>query len=110
MRANFNGDRYSGYTDMISIETRYNINSKWDIGAHGALLHSWNSNQFDYSLGADIGYLVMTNAWVSLGYNLVGFEDEDFTSANYTAEGAYLRFRAKFDQQSVREAAEGMNK
>mgnify|MGYP001823532394 CR=1 FL=1 len=31
-------------------------------------------------------------------------------AANYTAEGAYLRFRAKFDQQSVREAAEWINK
>ena len=110
VRENFGGDRYSGYTDMISIETRYNINSRWDIGAHGALLHSWNSNQFDYCLGADIGYLVMTNAWVSLGYNLSGFEDDDFSAANYTAEGAYLRFRAKFDQQSVREAAEWLNK
>ncbi len=105
VRESYNGDHYDGYTDMISVETRYNINRKWDIGVHGALLHSWNSNQLDHSLGADIGYLVMTNAWVSLGYNVVGFEDKDFSDANYTAAGPYLRFRVKFDQQSVREAA-----
>ncbi len=110
VRENFGGDRYSGYTDMVSIEARYNINKKWDIGVHGALLHSWNSDQFDYSLGSDIGYSPMTNAWLSVGYNLVGFEDEDFSDANYTAEGAYVRFRAKFDQQSVREAAEWLNR
>jgi len=110
VRENFDGDRYDGYTDMIAVEARYNINSKWDIGMHGAMLHSWNSNQFDYSLGADVGYLVMTNAWVSAGYNLVGFEDEDFSDANYTAEGPYVKFRMKFDQQSVKEAAAWLNK
>ena len=110
VRENFDGDRYDGYTDMLAVEARYNITSKWDIGVHGAVLHSWNSNQFDYSLGADIGYLVMTNAWVSAGYNLVGFEDDDFSDANYTAEGPYVRFRMKFDQQSVKEAAEWLSK
>jgi len=29
----------------------------------------------------------MTNAWVSAGYNVVGFDDEDFSAANYTADG-----------------------
>ena len=110
VRENFDGDRYDGYTDMLAVETRYNINARWDVGVHGAVLHSWNSNQFDYSLGADVGCLVMTNAWVSAGYNLVGFEDDDFDDASYTAEGPYVRFRMKFDQQSVKEAAEWLAK
>jgi hypothetical protein len=110
VRENFDGDRYTGYTDMIAIETRYNFGKNWDIGVHGAVLHSWNSSQFDYSLGADVGYLLMTNAWVSAGYNLVGFEDEDFSAASYTAQGPYLRVRMKFDQQSVKEAAAWLNR
>jgi uncharacterized repeat protein (TIGR01451 family) len=109
VRDTYNGVTYSGFTDLISVEARYNINSRWDIGAHASILHSWNSNSFDYSLGADVGYSPMTNTWVSLGYNLVGFEDKNFSVANYTAQGAYLRFRAKFDQQSVRDAAEWIN-
>lgn len=109
-RDTYNGITYSGFTDLIAIEARYNINKRWDIGVHASMLHSWNSNNFDFSVGADIGYSPMTNTWVSLGYNLLGFEDEDFSDANYTAEGAYLRFRAKFDQQSVREAAEWINR
>jgi len=81
-----------------------------DVGLHGSLLHSWNSGQFDYSVGASIGYAVMENTWVSLGYNLVGFEDEDFSAAQYTAQGVFLRFRVKFDQQSVKEAVEWLNR
>jgi hypothetical protein len=110
VRDNYDGRTYSGYTDLIAFESRYNINKRWDIGVHGSILHSWNSDTFEYSAGADVGYSPMTNTWVSLGYNIVGFEDEDFSSANYTAQGAYMRFRAKFDQHSVRDAAAWINK
>ncbi|MDG5469602.1 OmpA family protein [Deltaproteobacteria bacterium IMCC39524] len=110
VRDSYNGRSYSGYTDLIAFETRYNINKRWDIGLHGSMLHSWNSNQYDYSLGADVGYSPITNTWVSLGYNLVGFEDEDFSAAHYTAQGAYMRFRAKYDQQSVKDAAKWINR
>ena len=95
---------YSGVTDLFGLETRYDLSRRWDIGMHGSVLHSWNGGQLDYSLGASLGYLVMKNAWVSLGYNLLGFHDEDFSKANFTAQGPFVRFRFKFDQQSVREA------
>ena len=108
-RDNYDGNSYSGFTDLLAFETRYNISKRWDIGVHGSVLHSWNSNQLDYSLGADVGYSPMTNTWISLGYNIVGFEDEDFSAGNYTAEGAYMRFRGKLDQQTVKDAVEWIN-
>jgi len=46
---------------------------------------------------------------VNLGYNLVGFDDKDFSQANYTAQGPFVRFRFKFDQQSVFDAAKWIN-
>ncbi|MCK4536937.1 MAG: hypothetical protein KAT93_07985, partial [Desulfuromonadales bacterium] len=110
VQENFDGQSYDGFTDLIGTEARYNITSKLDVGLHGSLLHSWNSGQFDYSVGASIGYAVMENTWVSLGYNLVGFEDEDFSAAQYTAQGVFLRFRVKFDQQSVKDAVEWLNR
>jgi hypothetical protein len=110
VRDNYDGRSYSGYTDLIASESRYNITKRWDVGVHGSMLHSWNSETFEYSAGADIGYSPITNTWISLGYNVVGFEDDDFSTANYTAQGAYIRFRIKFDQHSVREAAKWINK
>jgi uncharacterized repeat protein (TIGR01451 family) len=110
VRDNYDGRTYSGYTDLIAFETRYNITKRWDIGLHGSILHSWNSNNFGYSAGADVGYSPITNTWVSLGYNVVGFEDDDFTAAHYSAQGAYMRIRAKFDQQSVKDAAKWINR
>lgn len=98
------GTDYSGYTDLIGAEGRYDINKDWDIGLHGSILHSWNASVFDYSSGMSVGYNIATNAWLSLGYNLAGFDDKDFSQANFTAQGPFVKFRFKFDQESVREA------
>jgi hypothetical protein len=104
------GADYSGFTDHIGFETRYDITKTWDVGLRGSLLHSWHGGQFDYSCGPSTGYNLFDNAWVSVGYNLMGFEDKDFSSAAYTAQGPYVRFRMKFDQQTVKDAAAWLNR
>jgi opacity protein-like surface antigen len=104
-----NGSDYSGYTDLIGAEGRYDINKDWDVGLQGNILHSWNESAFDYCTGLSVGYNVMQNAWLSLGYNLTGFEDKDFSQANYTAQGPFVRFRFKFDQNSVRDAVKWLD-
>ncbi|MEX8520889.1 MAG: hypothetical protein AB3X44_20480 [Leptothrix sp. (in: b-proteobacteria)] len=48
------------------------------------------------SLGLELGYLLQSNLWLSAGYNWAGFSDRDLSS-DYTARGAYLRLRFKFD-------------
>lgn len=109
-RESLDGDCYAGFTDMLAVETRYNIDKHWDIGVNGAGLHSWNSAQVDYSAGASVGFLAMANTWISVGYNVAGFEDDDFSAASYTAAGPYVKFRVKFDQQSVQEAVAWLNR
>ena len=94
---------YTGYTDLTGLEARYDLTSEWDVGLQASLLHSWNAGQMDYRTGVSVGYTMFKNAWVSLGYNFTGFDDEDFSAADYTAEGPFAKFRLKFDQKSVRE-------
>jgi uncharacterized repeat protein (TIGR01451 family) len=110
VRETISGSDYSGFTDHIGFETRYDITKKWDVGMRGSLLHSWHGGQFDYSCGPSTGYNLFDNAWVSVGYNLWGFQDRDFSSSAYTAQGPYVRFRMKFDQQTVKDAASWLNK
>jgi len=69
----------------------------------GSVLHSWNADQFDYGTGVSVGYNIMQNAWMSVGYNFFGFEDEDFSKESFTAKGPFVQFRFKFDQQSMRD-------
>ena len=56
---------------------------------------------FRYSTGFSVGHSVFDNTWVSVGYNVTGFEDDDFVSAEYTAKGPYLKFRMKLDQSHL---------
>ena len=97
------GDRYKGFTDLVGVEGRYDPINKWDVGFRTSVLHSWQSNQIDYSTGLSIGCNVIKNAWVSVGYNFVGFDDKDFSKANFTAQGPFVQFRMKFDQLSLRD-------
>jgi uncharacterized repeat protein (TIGR01451 family) len=98
------GDSYSGYTDLMGVEARRDITAKWDVGVRASALHSWDSQQIDYSAGISIGHNLFENAWISLGYNFTGFEDEDFSQGDFTAEGPFIQLRFKFDQESMRDA------
>jgi hypothetical protein len=104
------GASYSGYTDLIGVEGRYDLTKKLDLGLNGCALHSWRAGDISYSAGLSVGYNVFKNAWVSLGYNAVGFTDKDFSKSDYTAQGPYVRFRFKFDQNSVKDAVAWINR
>jgi len=106
---NIDGADYSGYTDLMGVEGRYDLSKKWDLGLRGSALHSWRAGQLSYSTGLSVGYNVIKNAWVSLGYNVIGFSDKDFSAAEYTAQGPFVRFRFKFDQNSVKDAVAWIN-
>jgi uncharacterized repeat protein (TIGR01451 family) len=100
-------DHYSGYTDLMGVEGRYDLTKQWDVGLRSSVLHSWRSDEIDYSSGVSIGHNVVKNVWLSIGYNFLGFEDEDFSRADFTAQGPFIQFRFKFDQKSVRDALKG---
>lgn len=95
---------YSGYTDLIGIEARHDVTKKWDMGLRGMRLHSYETEQTKYSYGPSVGYNFLKHVWVSVGYNLSGFRDRDFSRANFTSKGPYIKFRMKFDQETVSEA------
>lgn len=90
----------SGYTDLVGLEARHDLTSKLDLGLHMGMLHTWATRQRSYQAGVSVGYRVATNTWVSVGYNVLGFWDADFTGAEYRAKGVYLNVRTKFDQDT----------
>lgn len=95
---------YSGYTDLMGGEVRYDVTKKWDIGLRSSVLHSWRDGQCKFGAGPSVGYNVMKNVWLSVGYNITGFRDKDFSKADFTAAGPYIKFRIKFDKESARSA------
>ncbi|MEL7112997.1 MAG: hypothetical protein AAGK93_08685, partial [Pseudomonadota bacterium] len=54
------------------------------------------------SFGPSVGFSPEDNIWVSLGWNVSGFDDADFEAAKYRNEGPYIKLRAKFDQNTAK--------
>ena len=105
VRSEFDGDDFTGYTDLFGVDLRHGFRDRWDFGIGTSVMHSRKSKVMDYSAGIDVGYNLGRNMWLSLGYNFAGFDDEDFAQARYTAAGPFLRFSIKADQQLLRNIA-----
>jgi hypothetical protein len=102
--AKWQADRFEGGVDsrfnaaLLGGRAVYDITERWDIGLMAAAqLGQRGARQ--HALGAEVGYLLRQNLWLSAGLNATGFAgDADLVGYEYTRQGAYLRLRFKFDE------------
>jgi len=102
-RSTFDGVAYDGYSDLVGLDLRRDLNHRYDIGLHSTVLHSWNARVAEYSAGIDLGVSFAKNVWVSFGYNFAGFADRDFSAARYTDQGPFIKLRIKADQDTFKD-------
>ena len=95
--------RHRDILGFVAAEYRRDLSEKLDIGVQGALMHSQGRGGTDASVGLSLGVTPFDNGWLGLGYNLRGFRDADFSEQGHTDRGAFVQFRMKFDQTSLRE-------
>jgi hypothetical protein len=105
VRSEFGEQNFTGYTDLVGVDFRKGFRQKWDAGINTSTWHSSRAKIIDFGVGLDVGYNVRDNMWLTLGYNIAGFHDSDFTAARYTAQGPYLRISIKADQQTLKDIA-----
>lgn len=91
---------YAGLTNFVSAEGRISLGAQWDLGANVFGAYSNNSKVSSHGLGASLGVKLADSAWISLGYNLSGLRDGQFSDAAHTAKGWFLRLRWRFDQDT----------
>ncbi len=85
-------------TQLLSARATYDIAPRWDLGAQAAALIGASGRARQLGLGAEAGYLLADNLWVSVGWNVFGFTDRDLTAQDTTQRGFYIRLRFKFDE------------
>jgi uncharacterized repeat protein (TIGR01451 family) len=103
VESTFDGEQYAGISDIVGFDLRRQLTRRFDLGLHSAALHSWESDVMDYSAGFDVGTTLAKNIWISVGYNVAGFRDDDFSQSRHTAQGPYLKIRIKADQDTFRD-------
>lgn len=99
------GASVDGVTDLGGADLRLGFRDRWQLGMHASLLHSWRSGSVDYGSGLSLGYNLADDMWVSVGYNLDGFHDPDFSAARYTAAGPFVTLVLRAHQSQLKRIA-----
>lgn len=98
-----NGQTFEGWTHLLGGEVRHDITSTVDIGLSASVLHSEKSGTTEYAFGPSVGLRPDENVWVSVGWNIDGFVDEDFEAAEFSQKGPFVKLRVNFDQDTVKD-------
>ena len=101
-RSTFFGESFNELTNLIGGEARYDVTERLDLGFSGSALISGNG-QTEYQIGPSVGYSPADNTWISLGWNVLGFNDNDFEAAEFSRDGPFIKLRVKFDQHTARD-------
>ena len=104
MKSTIDGDPYAGWSTLLGLDLRRDLTRVLDIGVHGTWLDS-EAGGTTRALGRlrRGASTAARNLWISVGYNFEGFRDEHFDASRYTADGPYVRFRFKADQDTFRD-------
>ncbi len=97
----FDGElsRFTAY--LAGGRITYDFSERWDVSGMGYQMWSPGGSK-QFAAGAEVGYLLVQNLWLSAGYNVRGFRADDLTAGEYTNQGMYLRLRFKFDETLFR--------
>jgi hypothetical protein len=96
---------YAGVDSMYWAQLLYgratwDFMPKWDASVQSGV-YVGMGGAVQYAVGAELGYQLMNNLWVSVGYNFTGINDPDLTANQYINQGVYGRIRYKFDENTL---------
>ncbi|MDE2368508.1 MAG: hypothetical protein KGN16_06000 [Burkholderiales bacterium] len=102
-RDQFEGGARSAFRAVLAAGRGvYDLSENWDVGALVASQFGQQGAR-QTAVGAEVGYLLAQNLWLSVGVNVSGFHgDADLSGYEYTQRGAYVRLRFKFDEHLLR--------
>lgn len=104
VRHNF--DSYQGFdlagtTLMGGLDARIGIGSSIEVGGSATVRKSLAGHTTDFAFGPQIGISPTRDMLVTVGYNIKGFRDRDFSAARSTDQGVFATVRMKFDADSL---------
>ena len=97
----FGADDVKGWSNVVGGDVRFDLGRHVELGAAGTVRVGLGAATIAYSGGPQLSLSPVANSWLTIGYNVVGFHDRDFSQDRYTRAGPYVTMRLKFDQLSV---------
>ena len=91
----------AGTTLIAGADVRVGVGERIEVGGRATVRHDLQGGTTSFAVGPEIGFVPADNILVSLGYNVVGFRDPDFSEARSTDRGLFATLRVKFDDFSL---------
>ena len=91
---------WDSFTDLVAARVLYDLTDRIDLGAEYRFLTSHATGTHAHGGSLEAGYRLVKDLWVTLGYSLDAFDD-DLVGDSHD-EGVYLRFRFKFDENTLK--------
>ncbi|MEZ5679813.1 MAG: hypothetical protein R3E14_00780 [Erythrobacter sp.] len=102
LAARYNFDSYEGFdlegfTALTGVDARIGIGDRVEVGGTATLRSNLTDGATSFAIGPQVGVVPAKGVLVTVGYNISGFRDEDFSAARNTDKGLFVAVRAKFD-------------
>lgn len=94
---------------LLQARVMYDVAPRWDLGLIVSVLGESGFRNRNVGVGAEVGYLVVENLWLSLGVNFRGIVDRDLLTDD-SSRGVYLRMRFKFDEKLFSQGKAGLDR
>lgn len=104
--ARYNLDRVEGQ-DLVGTallagaDARIGLGARVEVGGSATVRANLSDGTTAFAIGPQIGISPATNTLVTIGYNVKGFRDADFSAARHTDQGIYASVKLKFDSESL---------
>jgi uncharacterized repeat protein (TIGR01451 family) len=85
---------------LTGVDARFGIGPRVEIGGSVTVRANLSDGTVSKAYGPQIGISPAKNTLLTVGYNLKGFRDPDFSASRHTDEGVYASVRVKFDSDS----------
>ncbi|KNZ32453.1 MAG: hypothetical protein AD742_11930 [Methylibium sp. NZG] len=92
------GERDTWRGTLLSGRATWDFAERFDASAYASVQTAKGTRL--NGLGGELGYRVMDNLWLSLGYTGGKYSDVDTFSSNQSWNGWHLRLRFKFDEKT----------
>lgn len=100
--ARYNFDSYEGFdlagwSVLGGLDARIAVGERFEIGGAATMRSNLSDGTMSFSAGPQVGFTPANNMLLTVGYNVSGFRDDDFSAARYTDKGVFAALKVKFD-------------
>lgn len=85
---------------VAGVDARVGLGERVELGGSGTVRANLSDGATGFAFGPQIGIAPATNTLLTIGYNINGFRDADFSAARHTGRGVYASVKMKFDSDS----------